>query len=58
MDLVLSQRAASDGEEHLVAYDSQKLLPWEELYSTIEKECLAIKLGYMHSEYIYWGYHL
>ena len=41
---VLSQRS-SDGEEHPVTYYSRKLLPREERYSTIEKECLAIKLG-------------
>ena len=41
---VLSQRSA-DGEEHPVAYYSRKLLPREERYSTVEKECLAIKLG-------------
>ena len=41
---VLSQYA-QDGEEHPVAYYSQKLLPREERYATVEKECLAIKLG-------------
>ena len=33
------------GQEHPVAFFSRKLLPREERYSTIEKECLAIKLG-------------
>ena len=41
---VLSQRD-ENGEEHPVGYFSKKLLPREERYSTIEKECLAIKLG-------------
>ena len=41
---VLSQRD-KDGEEHPVAYFSRKLLPREERYSTVEKECLAIKLA-------------
>ena len=35
----------SDGTDHPVGYFSRKLLPREEAYSTIEKECLAIKLG-------------
>ena len=41
---VLSQSDA-DGSDRPVAYFSRKLLPREERYSTIEKECLAIKLG-------------
>ena len=34
-----------EGEEHPIAYYSRKLLPREEHFSTVEKECLAIKLG-------------
>ena len=41
---VLSQLDA-DGEEHPVSYYSRKLLPREVRYSTVEKECLAIKLS-------------
>ena len=41
---VLSQES-EDGEEHPVGYFSCKLLPREERYATVEKECLAIKLG-------------
>ena len=42
--VVLSQYGP-DGEEHPVAYYSRKLLPREEWYATVEKECLPIKLG-------------
>ena len=41
---VLSQ-LDEDGMDHPVSYFSRKLLPREEKYATIEKECLAIKLG-------------
>ena len=35
----------SNGKDHPVAFFSKKLLPREQRYSTIEKECLAIKKG-------------
>jgi hypothetical protein len=41
---VLSQ-CDEEGEEHPIGYFSRKLLPREERYSTVEKECLAIKLA-------------
>ena len=41
---VLSQ-LDDERKDHPVAYYSRKLLPREERYSTVEKECLAIKLG-------------
>ena len=41
---VLSQRD-DDGIEHPVGYFSRNLLPQEQRYATVEKECLAIKLG-------------
>ena len=47
----LSQRD-DKGVEHLVAFYSRKLLPRETRYSTIEKECLAIKAA-MHNVRVY-----
>ena len=44
MGAVLSQLDEEEAD-HPVAFFSRKLLPREERYSTIEKECLAIKLG-------------
>ena len=41
---VLSQYDKNN-EDHPIAYFSRKLLPREQRYSTVEKECLAIKLG-------------
>ena len=41
---VLSQMN-DEGVEHPVAFFSRKLLPREEKYATVEKECLAVKLG-------------
>ncbi len=44
MGAVLSQQG-EDGTDHPIAYFSKKLLHREERYSTVEKECLAIRLG-------------
>ena len=41
---VLSQ-LDEEGRDRPIAYFSRKLLPREERYSTVEQECLAIKLG-------------
>ena len=41
---VLSQHD-DEGIDHPVAYYSRKLLPREQKYSTVEQECLAIKLA-------------
>ena len=41
---VLSQLDV-DGNDHPVLFYSRKLLPREEKYATVEKECLAIKLA-------------
>ena len=48
---VLSQRN-EHGSDHPVAYFSKKLLPREVRYSTVEKECLAIRLA-THSFRVY-----
>ena len=48
---VLSQKDCN-GDDHPIAYFSKKLLPREERYSTVEKECLAIKLG-IHTFRVY-----
>ena len=44
MGAVLSQ-CDEAGNDHPIAYYSRKLLPREQKYSTIEKECLAIRLA-------------
>lgn len=44
----LSQLDDQRDDHPTTAYFSCKLLPREELYSTIEKECLAIKLAVQH----------
>ena len=41
---ILSQ-IDDNNEEHPVEFFSRKLLPCEQHYATVEKECLAIKLG-------------
>ena len=51
MGAVLSQYD-DGGVEHPVAYYSRKFLPREERYSTVEKECLGIKLG-VHAFRVY-----
>ena len=51
---VLSQ-VGEDGEEHPIAYASQKLKPREACYSTIEKECLAAVWDLKHFEHYLYG---
>ena len=44
---VLSQLDDND-QDHAIRYFSRKLLPREQKYATVEKECLAVKLGIQH----------
>ena len=46
-----------DGEEHPITYISRKLLPREQKYATIEKECLAIKWALEQLKYYLLGRH-
>ena len=45
------------GQERPVAFISRKLLPREEKYATVEKECLAIKLAIQHFRVYLLGRH-
>lgn len=42
---VVLNQVDQEGYDHPISYFTQKLLPREERYSTVEKECLAVKLG-------------
>ena len=44
-----------DGNEHVIAYASRKLLPRERNYSTIERELLCIVWSLQHFEYYVYG---
>ena len=52
---VLSQ--LHEGEEHPIIFISRKLLPREQKYSTVEKECLAIKWALETLKYYLLGRH-
>ena len=49
---VLSQ---GEEEDQPIPYFSRKLLPREQAYSTVEKECLAIVLAVKHFKAYFWG---
>jgi hypothetical protein len=46
------------GIEYVVAYASRKLLPREQNYSTIERECLSILWSLQHWEQYIFGRHV
>ena len=44
---VLSQ-LDNNYQDHPIGYSNRKLLPREQKYMTVEKKCLAVKLGIQH----------
>jgi hypothetical protein len=54
---VLSQ-VGDCGNEYVVAYASRKLLPREQKYSTVERECLSILWSLQHWEQYIYGRHV
>ena len=45
MDIVRPLLRSRSLKRYILVYSSRKLLPEEEVYSTVEKECFVIKLG-------------